>query len=145
VPPDLIVYFDNLSRRSIGTVGHGAIHVAGNDTGPDDANHDPEGIFIAARMADLRRGVRRNIRITGASCLDITPTILHEYGLPALHDSGGTIIKLSDQGGSTRTASPRPSPPPICDVPAGKISESTSYSAEEEEIIKKRLTELGYI
>ena len=59
VPPDLMVYFDGLSRRSIGTVGHGEILRPANSTGLDDANHDPEGIFISARMSDLRSGTKR--------------------------------------------------------------------------------------
>lgn len=45
-PPDIMVYWDNLARRSVGTVGHGEIHLAGNDTGPDEANHAADGIFI---------------------------------------------------------------------------------------------------
>jgi predicted AlkP superfamily phosphohydrolase/phosphomutase len=47
LPPDLMIYWDGLARRSIGSLGHGAIHVAGNDTGADDANHDPDGIYVA--------------------------------------------------------------------------------------------------
>jgi predicted AlkP superfamily phosphohydrolase/phosphomutase len=46
LPPDLMVYWDNLAWRSAGTVGHGGIYLAGNDTGPDEANHATEGIFI---------------------------------------------------------------------------------------------------
>lgn len=48
IPPDLIVYFGDLRWRSIGTVGRGEIHWHGNDTGPDDANHAPHGVFIAS-------------------------------------------------------------------------------------------------
>src|SRR5208337_2498914 len=79
VPPDLMVYFDGLSRRSIGTVGHGEILRPANSTGLDDANHDPEGIFISARMSDLRGGIRRGRFVEKVSCLDITPTILREF------------------------------------------------------------------
>lgn len=48
LPPDLTVYFDDLGRRAAGTVGHGTLHLPGNDTGPDDANHDFHGILVAA-------------------------------------------------------------------------------------------------
>jgi len=48
IPPDLIVYFGDLRWRSIGTVGRGVIHWHENDTGPDDANHAPHGVFIAS-------------------------------------------------------------------------------------------------
>ncbi|MDJ0763974.1 MAG: alkaline phosphatase family protein [Myxococcota bacterium] len=46
LPPDLIVYWDELRLRSIGTVGHGSVWIGENDLGPDEANHDPQGIFI---------------------------------------------------------------------------------------------------
>lgn len=52
IPPDLIVYFGDLRWRSIGTVGWGRIHFQENDTGPDDANHAPHGIFIAYPKLD---------------------------------------------------------------------------------------------
>jgi predicted AlkP superfamily phosphohydrolase/phosphomutase len=61
VPPDLIVYFGDLDWRAVGSIGAGAIHVAENDTGADQANHAREGVFIArvpggnpARLHDLR-------------------------------------------------------------------------------------------
>lgn len=60
-PPDLIVYFGDLDWRAVGSVGHGAIHIAENDTGADQANHAREGILIARapgaqprRLHDLR-------------------------------------------------------------------------------------------
>ena len=46
VPPDLIVYFGDLSWRSVGSFGFNDIYTFENDTGPDDANHDRNGIFI---------------------------------------------------------------------------------------------------
>ncbi|MBW2454367.1 MAG: alkaline phosphatase family protein [Deltaproteobacteria bacterium] len=47
LPPDLVVYFGNLDYRAIGSVGHGTVHLTDNDTGPDGANHDTQGIFVA--------------------------------------------------------------------------------------------------
>ena len=47
IPPDLLVYLGNLAWRSVGSVGLGRVHTFENDTGPDDANHDWDGIFIA--------------------------------------------------------------------------------------------------
>ena len=44
--PDLMAYFDDLSYRSAGTVGHKNLFLAENDTGPDDAMHDWDGIFV---------------------------------------------------------------------------------------------------
>jgi len=60
-PPDLIVYFGDLDWRAVGSIGIGAIHVAENDTGADQANHAREGVLIARvpgaepeRLNDLR-------------------------------------------------------------------------------------------
>ena len=47
IPPDLLVYFGDLSYRSIGSLGHAAVQTQGNDTGADEANHAPYGIFLA--------------------------------------------------------------------------------------------------
>ena len=43
--PDLIVYFDDLSWRSAGTLGWPSNYLPENDTGPDDAVHDWIGVF----------------------------------------------------------------------------------------------------
>ncbi len=44
-PPDLLVYFDNLSWRSAGTLSWPTIYLPENDRGPDDAVHDWYGVF----------------------------------------------------------------------------------------------------
>jgi predicted AlkP superfamily phosphohydrolase/phosphomutase len=67
VPPDLLVHFGGLAWRSIGGVGHGALHLRENDTGPDDCNHDTYGAFVLAGPGVGRRGER---------LLDIAPTLL---------------------------------------------------------------------
>jgi predicted AlkP superfamily phosphohydrolase/phosphomutase len=145
-PPDLLVYFDGLSRRSIGSVGTGTLHRSGNDTGPDDANHDPEGIFIAARMADLRKGRRIAKYIGDASCLDITPTILHEFGLSAPAEMTGKVINLDPKEGviNPEFSSLVPKTGNSADRYL-KPSAGQGYTQEEEEIIKARLRDLGYI
>jgi predicted AlkP superfamily phosphohydrolase/phosphomutase len=43
---DLMVYFDDLSYRSAGTVGHKKLFLDENDLGPDDAMHDWDCVFI---------------------------------------------------------------------------------------------------
>jgi predicted AlkP superfamily phosphohydrolase/phosphomutase len=47
-PPDLMVYFDDLRLRAIGSVGHDRLIVAENDTGPDTCNHAWHGIHVHA-------------------------------------------------------------------------------------------------
>ena len=44
--PDLIVYFDNLNLRSIGSIGHPELMTPENDDGNDYANHATNGIYI---------------------------------------------------------------------------------------------------
>jgi predicted AlkP superfamily phosphohydrolase/phosphomutase len=74
VPPDLLVYFGNLYWRSIGQVGAGAIHVFENDTGPDDANHAHEGLYVlVADGVPAGPGPERDIR-------DVAPTLLAALG-----------------------------------------------------------------
>jgi predicted AlkP superfamily phosphohydrolase/phosphomutase len=87
VAPDLMVYFDNLSWRSIGSVGHGSHYTFENDTGPDDANHAEEGIFIARGP-----GIRPNGRLGERSMLDLAPTILERLGHPVPADMQGTPL-----------------------------------------------------
>jgi adenylyl-sulfate kinase len=144
VPPDLMVYFDGLARRSIGTVGNDAVLVPANDTGPDDANHSPEGIFIATRLTDLRRGIKRNIQVSGASCLDVTPTILHEFGLSPQLDLAGTVIELEESPSTACRDASRSAPLPSASRP-DTGSAVVGYTLEEEEMVKKRLMDLGYI
>ena len=59
VPPDLLVYPDDLNWRAIGTVGHETIYSDENDTGPDDANHDYNGILIS----NLNKNVWADFRV----------------------------------------------------------------------------------
>ncbi|MGB8329883.1 MAG: alkaline phosphatase family protein [Polyangiales bacterium] len=77
-PPDLMVYFDDLSLRAIGTVGIGRILVSDNDTGPDGCNHDWNGIFVMSGGDTPARGY-----VEGAEIYDVTPTILGAFGVPS--------------------------------------------------------------
>jgi len=76
-PPDLMVYFDDLKLRAIGSVGNDRIVVAENDTGPDSCNHDWNGIFVMSGGGLTGRG-----RVEGAQIYDVTPTILGAFGVP---------------------------------------------------------------
>lgn len=87
VPPDLIVFFDNLNWRSVGTVGYDSIHTRDNDTGPDDANHDWNGIFIMRAPRLDRRG-----RVEGLEIRDVASTILSLFGIEPPADMQGKVI-----------------------------------------------------
>lgn len=83
VAPDLIAYFGDLAWRSNGSIGHGRHYTFENDTGPDDANHAREGIFIMAGSG-LPPGPRE-----GLSLLDVAPTILGLYDMPTVDGMRG--------------------------------------------------------
>jgi predicted AlkP superfamily phosphohydrolase/phosphomutase len=76
-PPDLMVYFDDLRLRAIGSIGGDRIIVTENDTGLDSCNHDWDGIFLMSGGATTARG-----RVEGAEIYDVAATILGAFGLP---------------------------------------------------------------
>jgi predicted AlkP superfamily phosphohydrolase/phosphomutase len=88
VAPDLIVYWGNLDWRSVGSFGHGGIHTFENDTGPDDANHASNGMFILYDPRQPKAG--REIR--GRQLMDVAPTILDLMGVKAPPDMQGTTL-----------------------------------------------------
>jgi predicted AlkP superfamily phosphohydrolase/phosphomutase len=86
VVPDLMVYFGDLYWRSIGQVGTGTIHVFENDTGPDDANHAHEGLYVlVAEGVEAGRGEERSL-------LDVAPTLLALLGEPVPPEMEGESI-----------------------------------------------------
>jgi predicted AlkP superfamily phosphohydrolase/phosphomutase len=89
VAPDLIGYFGNLRWRSVGSVGLGSILTFENDTGPDDANHSEQGIFI------LREPGSRSAQLDGLSLFDMAPTILARFGLEAPAGMQGKVIRTA--------------------------------------------------
>ena len=116
VAPDLIVHFGGLYWRSIGSVGHAAIHVQENDTGPDGCNHAQYGMFILAAPNCPLSG-----EYEGARLLDIAPTLL---------DLAGYEIPDSMQGRS---------------LVEGIEKKPGGDSGEGERIIHDRLAGLGYV
>jgi predicted AlkP superfamily phosphohydrolase/phosphomutase len=100
VPPDLVVYFGDLGWRSNGSLGHGRHWTYDNDTGPDDANHDRNGLCIVSGPG-VAAGRRDDLTI-----YDIAPTVLAHAGLRpsrgmrgrALGDAARAAEQLSSSG-----------------------------------------------
>jgi predicted AlkP superfamily phosphohydrolase/phosphomutase len=88
--PDLIVYFDDLAWRSVGSVGIGDIYTVENDTGPDDANHAPFGLMI---FHDPRSPKNGQV-LEGAQLYDILPTFLSRYELEGPPDLRGKALEI---------------------------------------------------
>jgi predicted AlkP superfamily phosphohydrolase/phosphomutase len=78
VAPDLIVYFGDRAWRSVGSVGNRSIYTHENDTGPDGANHDRNGVWVMAGLPGQATG-----EVTGLNLVDVGPSILSMDGIDA--------------------------------------------------------------
>lgn len=85
VAPDIMVYWGDLRWRSVGSFGHGSHFTFENDTGPDDANHAENGMFI---LYDPKSS-GNDRRIEGRHLMDIGPTVLELMGLSVPGDMIG--------------------------------------------------------
>jgi predicted AlkP superfamily phosphohydrolase/phosphomutase len=89
VPPDLIVIFGELRWRSVGSLGHGSVYTFANDTGPDEANHAENGIFIMNNAPGMQPGEK-----SGLHLWDVHNTILDLFGLePAMGALGTSALR----------------------------------------------------
>jgi predicted AlkP superfamily phosphohydrolase/phosphomutase len=116
VAPDLIVHFGGLYWRSIGGVGYPTFHIQENDTGPDDCNHAQHGAFVLAAPGSPLQG-----KVEGAHLLDIAPTLLELGGYDPLPAMQGKSLLGSGAVGAE------------------------GFSGREEELVRERLSGLGYI
>jgi predicted AlkP superfamily phosphohydrolase/phosphomutase len=90
VAPDLLVYFDELAWRSIGTVGHHGFYTTDNDTGPDDANHARYGMMVFYDPQHPKKGqVLQN-----AQLYDILPTLLDRYQISPPPKLRGKVLPI---------------------------------------------------
>lgn len=71
--PDIMVYFDNLSWRAAGTIGYTSPYLNENDTGPDDAMHAEEGMYLLYHPSFVKK--KQDVSI-----YDIAPTLLKIMG-----------------------------------------------------------------
>ena len=92
IPPDVFIYFGNLFWRSIGSVGHDKLYIYENDSGPDGANHDYNGIFIASRINSRTKVIGAGRTIEKLRLLDVTPSVLRYYGIrPPTYMQGKSV------------------------------------------------------
>lgn len=96
IAPDLIVYFGGLYWRSMGSVGGPvAIHTFENDSGPDDANHAEEGIFILSTKARIKAGLKGPGELKGLNIRNVAKTALKLLNVNPPTGMGGTAINTS--------------------------------------------------
>jgi predicted AlkP superfamily phosphohydrolase/phosphomutase len=87
VAPDLIVYVGNLRWRAVGSLGlDRGLYTFDNDTGPDDANHAEQGVFMLAGDG-LATGRRDDLSI-----YDVAPTLQSLFGLPRQQGQRGRVL-----------------------------------------------------
>ncbi|MHA1124026.1 MAG: alkaline phosphatase family protein [Candidatus Heimdallarchaeota archaeon] len=86
--PDMMVFFDDLYQRAAGTLDpEGTLYLDKNDTGPDDANHNWDGMFIISNWEGSKG------KLEGINIIDICPTILNLFGLPVPKYVQGKVIE----------------------------------------------------
>lgn len=102
IAPDLLVYFGNLDWRSAGSVGgpEPHIHTFENDSGPDDANHALDGIFILSSKARVKQALRGPGEQQGLNIRGVARTLLKLQGVEPPAGMGGTAFDL---GGLAQT------------------------------------------
>jgi predicted AlkP superfamily phosphohydrolase/phosphomutase len=87
VAPDLIVIFGQLRWRSVGSLGHESVYTFENDTGPDEANHAEQGVFIMHNAPGQSTG-----EIKGLHLWDVHSTILDLFDLDPAPGALGTSV-----------------------------------------------------
>src|SRR5918992_2579014 len=87
VAPDLIVIFGQLRWRSAGSLGHDSIYTFKNDTGPDEANHAEQGIFIMHNAPGQGTGEKQGLHLW-----DVHSTIMDLFDLEPAPGALGTSI-----------------------------------------------------
>jgi predicted AlkP superfamily phosphohydrolase/phosphomutase len=88
--PDLMVYFDQLSWRSAGTLGHESLYLSENDTGPDDSVHSMDGVFMMSRPG----WVPKAHALEGLDVNMVAPTLLRLMGVePSKEGISGDVIE----------------------------------------------------
>ncbi len=89
IPPDLIVYLGDLRWRAVGSFGLPDVYASESDSGPDDANHDQNGVLI---LWEPRRN-HHGRYVEGLQLMDVAPTVLDLLGLPVPPDMQGRVIQ----------------------------------------------------
>lgn len=87
IAPDLMVYFGDLHWRVVGSVGYGQHYTLENDTGPDDANHAMEGMYIL--VDPKQKGIGQSYTY---QLMDVASTALHLMGLDIPRELQGRVM-----------------------------------------------------
>ncbi|MEZ4286730.1 MAG: alkaline phosphatase family protein [Polyangiales bacterium] len=87
IAPDLMIAFDDLNWRALGSVGGPSLYTERNDTGNDGCNHDWHGIYVASGPTFDAVAEPRD-----ASLHDVFPTIANVLNLRTPHTGHGRSL-----------------------------------------------------
>lgn len=101
-----------------------------------NARHLPNGILLMRG-----KGIRPGRKIDGAKIMDLAPTILYTMGLPVPTDMDGKVLESAYQ---ESVLLEKPISVDSVELPEPAVQDMV-YSPEEEEAIRQRLGDLGYL
>ena len=134
--PDLVIEFLGDSSRYI---AHSAEAAPGDNIfvpSKLSGGHTKHGTFIG-----YGPDIEKNVEIENVRIFDIAPNILHMLNVPIPEDMDGKVLRQIFKRDSPLSGKPVEYQEPKIREPA----EMERYSAKEEETIKERLKDLGYL
>ena len=94
IAPDLSVFFGGSQLAVERNGGIGKIHSKENDTGPDGANHNWDGILLMTEGKDLARSRETAMPAAqGMRLYDVAPTVLEAFKIARLPKMQGSPIR----------------------------------------------------
>lgn len=133
--PDIIFTVNNSECEVDVRFGHASLFLQGSFDLRHTGTHKKEGIFIASGP-DIKKGTE----ITGAKIIDITPTILHLFGIPIPRDMDGRVLREIFKENSD----PAARKVRFSGLMETKEKEIFTMPEEDERKIRQRLRRLGY-
>ena len=135
--PDIIFSINNGECESDVRFGHTTIIRQGTNDVRQSGTHRDKGVFIA-HGANIKQGHK----IKGAKIIDITPTLLHIFGVPIPKNIDGRVLKDIFKQESS------PGKKQINFSETSSLQEkkdNDKLTKENEDLIIKRLRNLGYL
>jgi len=133
--PDLVLHTDRAKYVSFGHADFGSNQVIEPSLG-QTGHHHMNGVLVLRGP-----GVRAGVRLTGASLVDPTPTILHYLGLPVPRYMDGRVLTeaFTDDFNAAN-------PIVTSDIgPGDGFGGDSVFSDVEEEQVLQKLRDLGYV
>jgi len=103
-------------------------------------SHRPDGIFLA-HGADIRP----NADAPPVQIIDLAPTIMYQLGVPVPDDLEGRIVKEAFTGSPEKRTIEAAATGGSLLEPSSRPSSPGRYTDREQELLRQRLTNLGYM